>query len=107
MGTPSVTPEPQTIQLSGAGGIRNIGPHYELLSQALSAGADIALDIGDVEDADLTFIQLIIAARHSAQARGLSLTLSSPAPEPVLQTLERGGFIGPEPDDRRQFWLAQ
>jgi len=73
----------------------------------LSAGADVALDLGDIEDADLSFIQLIISAQRSAQAHGLSLTLSSPAPEPILQTLERGGFIGPAPDDRRNFWLAQ
>jgi hypothetical protein len=55
----------------------------------------------------LAFVQLILAARRSAEARGVSLTLSDPAPKPILQVLERGGFIGPAPDHRRQFWLAQ
>ncbi len=99
--------ELNSIRLSGAGGIRNIAHYHDLLREALSAGADLALDLGDMEEADLAFIQLIIAARRSAQASGLSLTLSHPAPDPILQTLERGGFIGPEPDDRRHFWLAQ
>jgi hypothetical protein len=78
-----------------------------VLSEALSAGTDVTLDLGDMEEADLAFIQLIIAAQRSAQVLGLSLTLSRPAPEPVMQTLERGGFIGAAPDDRRQFWLAE
>jgi len=100
-------PEPQSVRLSGAGNIRNISQYHDVLSEGLSAGTDMVLDLGDMEEADLAFIQLIVAARRSADARGLSLTLAHPAPEPILQTLERGGFIGPAPDDRRNFWLAQ
>jgi anti-anti-sigma regulatory factor len=99
--------EIRSVKLSGAVNIRNTVQHHEVLCGALSAGADISLDLGDVQDADLAFVQLIIAARRSAQDRGLTLTLSEPAPEPILQILERGGFIGPSPDDRRHFWLAQ
>jgi anti-anti-sigma regulatory factor len=97
----------QSARLSGAGTIKNVTQHRDVLCEALSAGVDVVLDLEDLEETDLAFIQLIISARRSAQARGLSLTLSGPAPAPVLQTLERGGFIGPAPDDRRHFWLAQ
>jgi anti-anti-sigma regulatory factor len=103
----SAMSEPQAVRLSGVASIRSIGQYHDDLCAMLSAGTDVVLDLGDIEDADLSFIQLIISAQRSAQARGLSLTLSSPAPEPILQTLERGGFIGPAPDDRRNFWLAQ
>ncbi len=99
--------ETRSVKLSGAASIRNTVQHHEVLSAALSAGVDVSLDLGDVQDADLAFVQLIIAARRSAKDRGLALTLSDPAPEPILQILERGGFIGPAPDDRRHFWLAQ
>jgi anti-anti-sigma regulatory factor len=102
-----MTPDTQTARLSGVGNIRNIIQYHDVLCEVLSAGADVVLDLEGLEEADLAFIQLIISARRSAQARGLSLTLSGSAPEPILQTLERGGFIGPAPDDRRQFWLAQ
>jgi anti-anti-sigma regulatory factor len=95
------------ITLSGAGSIRNTTQYHALLSEGLSTETDLALDLRGMEEVDLAFIQLIVAARRSAQARGLSLTLSHPAPDPILQTLERGGFIGPAPDDRRNFWLAQ
>lgn len=100
-------PKQYNITLSGAGSIRNTTQYHALLSEGLSAETDLALDLRGMEEADLAFIQLIVAARRSAQARGLSLTLSHPAPEPTLQTLERGGFIGAVPDDRRNFWLAQ
>jgi anti-anti-sigma regulatory factor len=99
--------EPQTVSLSGAASIRNIAQYHAVLSEGLNAGTGVVLDLGDMEEADLAFIQLVIAARRSAQARGLSLSLAGPAPETILQTLERGGFIGPAPDDRRHFWLAQ
>jgi hypothetical protein len=99
--------EVQSIQMSGVGGIRNIAKYHDVLRDAVSAGVDFALNLVDMEEVDLSFIQLIFAARRSAEARGLLITLSHPAPEPILKTLERGGFIGPAPDDRRQFWLAQ
>jgi len=102
-----MTPDTQITRLSGVGIIRNIIQYHDVLCEVLSAGADVVLDLEGLEEADLAFIQLIISARRSAQARGLSLTLSGSAPEPILQILERGGFIGPAPDDRRQFWLAQ
>jgi anti-anti-sigma regulatory factor len=97
----------QGIQWSGTASIRNVAKYHDDLRDALSVGADVALDLSHIDEVDLAFIQLIIAARRSAETRGLSLTLSSPAPEPMLQTLERGGFIGTAPDDRRHFWLAQ
>jgi len=99
--------EHQSIRLTGVGSIRNAAEYHNLICEALSAGENLALDIETMEEADLAFIQLIISARRSAEERGLSLSLTCPAPEAILQTLERGGFIGPAPDDRRQFWLAQ
>jgi len=74
--------------------------------QKIDDGKDLLLDLSAVEEADLTLIQLILSARRSAADRNLSLLLTESAPEPVLRMLERGGFIGPAPDTRRDFWLA-
>jgi ABC-type transporter Mla MlaB component len=99
--------EPQVLNLSGAMHLRAITDPHAALVQALGAGSDVILDLSEVEEADLTFIQLILSATRTASERGLSLTLSAPAPEPVMQLLERGGFVGAAPDPRRDFWLAQ
>ncbi len=97
----------QSISWDGVASIRNVTEYHEELCEALSAGIDVAISLAGMEEVDLAFIQLIISARRSAETRGFAFTLSGPAPEPILQVLERGGFIGPAPDDRRNFWLAQ
>jgi hypothetical protein len=97
----------QSIKWAGAANIRNIVKYHDELRDALTAGVDLSLDLGGMEEVDLAFIQLVLAARRSAEARGVAFALTDPAPEPILQVLERGGFIGPCPDDRRNFWLAQ
>jgi anti-anti-sigma regulatory factor len=99
--------EPQVLNFSGAMTLRAIADPHAALVQALTAGTDVTLDLSDVEEVDLSFIQLILSATRTAAERGLSVTLSAPAPEPVMQTLERGGFLGAAPDPRRDFWLAQ
>ena len=96
----------QLIQCVGPMHLRSIAEPHAALIQAFEAGEDLVLDLSGVEEADLTFVQLILAAQRSAGEQGLVLTLSAPAPEPVMQILERGGFISSAPDARRNFWLA-
>jgi hypothetical protein len=66
--------------------------------------ASIAIDCSAATEIDLTFIQLLIAARVSAGTVGRSLGLA-PCPDGVLlDTLTRGGFrIEPEPGG---FWFT-
>jgi len=87
--------------------LRSITDPHAALVQAFSAGSDVILDLSEVEEADLSFVQLIISAQRTAVEKGLSLTLSAPAPEPVMQILERGGFLVSAQDASRDFWLAQ
>ena len=86
--------------------VKSVAGVHATLVQALGASRDLCLDLSDVEEADVSLVQLILAARRSADKQHLSLSLASPAPEHVIRMLERGGFIGPMPDDRRDFWLA-
>jgi ABC-type transporter Mla MlaB component len=97
----------EALRLSGAMHLRTLADPYAALVQAFAAGTDLTLDLSEVEEADLTFVQLIVSAQRTAEAQGVNLALAAPAPEPILQVLERGGFIGPAPDARRDFWLAQ
>jgi anti-anti-sigma regulatory factor len=96
----------QSVDLSGVMTLRNIADAHAELLQAFAPGTDVVLDLSAVEEADLTFVQLILSAQQSAVAQQLGFTLSAPAPEPVMQVLVRGGFIDPESDARRDFWLA-
>jgi hypothetical protein len=80
----------------------------ESLSGATSTGlapTGFDIDCSAATEIDLTFIQLLIAARLSTGAAGRRLSLA-PGPNGVLlDTLTRGGFrLVPEPGGR--FWFA-
>jgi anti-anti-sigma regulatory factor len=67
--------------------------------------ANIAIDCSAAAEIDLTFIQLLIAARVSAHAAGRRLSLA-PCPVGVLlDTLTRGGFHVTDDDDGG-FWFT-
>ncbi len=79
-----------------------------LRNQCLAALADsgpIVIDIAELTDADLSFVQSIIALRIAAAAAGREVRLRSPAPAPVVALLDRAGFLAaPAPQDL-DFWF--
>jgi anti-anti-sigma regulatory factor len=76
---------------------------------ALENRPAIVIDCSAATEVDVSLVQLILAARASAQRAGRSVTLAKPAGGALLQTLERGGFLSAEHDDARDhhgFWLG-
>lgn len=71
------------------------------------AGAPGALtaDVADDAAVDLTFIQLVEAARRTAREAGLAFSLARPAAGQLREILERGGFLATQDDE--EFWLMQ
>jgi anti-anti-sigma regulatory factor len=78
--------------------------HGDLLA-ALKENSNVAIDISDVVESDLTFIQLIESARAYAASNDGELTLSAPVSASLRQILERGGFLDDAGSERTQFWL--
>jgi hypothetical protein len=95
------------VKLSGAIDISSIRGSFGKLKEAIGANQSLEIDIADVTDVDLTFIQLIESARLSAAQLGTDIRLSSPAQGLILETLKRGGFLGDPLDERSRFWTAQ
>lgn len=90
---------PSSIALKDASALR------AGLMQALDAEDTVELDLAAVQEADLSFLQLILALRISAAEAGKSLRLRSRAPAPVAALLERAGFLAaPSPQDL-DFWF--
>lgn len=87
----------ETVDLGGSRTIRNAEETRSLLLEALLAPSPIRLDCSSVEEADLSFVQLLLSARKSAQATGKIVALA-PAPSAAfLQAASRAGF-STEPD---------
>jgi hypothetical protein len=66
---------------------------------------NLELDISSLEDADVSFLQLVEAARKLAAAEGKQFRLTAPAAPPLVSLLERAGFLADANADARRFWL--
>jgi hypothetical protein len=97
--------EPATIEFVGELTIQSVGEARERLLSAFAETASVTADIQPDATVDLSFLQLIEAARRTARESGLAFGLGRPAEGQLLQALERGGFLAAA--EQREFWLMQ
>ena len=90
------------ISLSGTQTIREAEATAQILRDALSGEDGVPLDCEGIEEADLTFLQLVIAGRRSAAAQGRSWGLTATARGPLLAALDSAGI---RPDGEQAFWF--
>jgi len=86
-----MTPQ-QTLVLQGSHTVRHAAETYASFTAAMSAPGDILLDCAGVTEADISFIQIILAATRSAVAQGKQLRLTAPPEAALCSALERAGF---------------
>jgi hypothetical protein len=85
-------PSADTVDLDGSRTIRNAEDTRDLLMEALKRPSPIRLNCSAVDEADLSFLQLLLSARKSAEAAGKALTLSHSASASFLAAVSRAGF---------------
>ncbi|MGG7518273.1 STAS domain-containing protein [Allorhizobium undicola] len=93
------------LVLPGRLTIRNAHAVRDLLLEALNGSSSLCLDIPPYAEIDLSFLQIVEAARLTADRRGTTLCLSRPASSTLLAALERSGFLHPDDLQSCQFWL--
>jgi ABC-type transporter Mla MlaB component len=81
------------LALSGVLTVRRAEELLGLLRTAVAEHERLRVDCGAAEEVDLTFLQLLIAARTSARARGRQVTLSAPPAGALAEALGRAGFV--------------
>ena len=91
------------VQVAGAADIQTIAAIHERLREAVLSADETVIDIGALGEFDLTFIQVIEAARLKAARTGKTVRLQNPVGEALCDALERGGFLAGSAN--RQFWL--
>lgn len=74
-----------------------------LILQALEEHPILSLRLPQTTSADLSFVQLIEAARTHAARNGLGLSLADPAAGDLLELVEAAGLDS----EARKFWLCQ
>jgi ABC-type transporter Mla MlaB component len=97
------------VELSGPRTLRNTEQTHSLLAEALSQSSCISVDCSNIPEIDLSFVQLVLAARRAAAESGKSLTLAGPARGALFDALFRGGFLTRRdgPAGGQAFWLKQ
>lgn len=95
----------ESIPLPEVLSIRNASEVYTKIIDQFRDNNTITLSLPENAEADLSFLQLIEAARRQAKAAGKTFTLSSPASGSLLKVLERAGFTEAFDDEDKKFWL--
>ncbi|WP_165216324.1 STAS domain-containing protein [Affinirhizobium pseudoryzae] len=87
--------------------VRFAGPHQESLLGALVDHAHVEVSVSPDAVCDLSFLQLLEAARVYAGTAGRVVSLSRAAEGGLLDLLERSGFLSAMTPEDRRFWLHE
>jgi anti-anti-sigma regulatory factor len=83
----------QKIAFAGAQTISSIAEAHSRLCAMRDGQKSFQIDCSGVTEVDLSFVQLLLAARTSARNDGGRITLSQPASGALRDALLRGGFL--------------
>ena len=95
----------ESISLPEVLSIRTASEVYAKIIDQFRDSNNIILSLPENAEADLSFLQLVEAARRQAKATGKTFTLSAPASGSLLKVLERAGFAEAFDHEDTKFWL--
>lgn len=87
--------------------VRAILPVREDVLKFIDAHEAATIEFSDEVQVDISFIQMVEAARVYAGTAGKIIALAQPASGVLLETLRRSGFLEGMSDDDAKFWLHQ
>lgn len=91
--------------LTGSWTVNSISGQYDAFLEIYRNTQILRIDISGIEEFDLTFFQLIEAARICASQEGKRIELIAAANGEILENLQMGGFLS-DPN-ARAFWMAE
>lgn len=102
---------PVTVSFDGEQTIRTITEAAHRLRGALAQGGPVEVECSGIVEVDLSFVQLLLAARKTARRMGTSLTLTDPGQGALQACLRAGGLLhdhldGSGATDAR-FWMKK
>ena len=103
----STLPGDAPLTLPAALTIKTIVSVQELILDFLNNNPATVLDIDGAAQVDLSFVQLVTAARKQAEAKAGRVLLARPASGDLYDVLKRGGFLDEMTPDAAHFWLHQ
>jgi ABC-type transporter Mla MlaB component len=98
------------LVLEGELTIRTIEALQTTLRDLVAEHACATIDASGATQVDVSFVQLVLAARRSAAAAGKTIALAAPASGALRDALVRGGFVSPVAGQNRPsdaWWLTE
>lgn len=98
------------VTFAGALTVRHADHIHASFVEALRQHRHIVVDCSQAAQVDLSFVQLVLSARRSADAAGKRLSLAEPAAGDLLDVLRRAGLAaspGGPPLAGQEFWFEQ
>jgi anti-anti-sigma regulatory factor len=95
------------VALRGTFGLRDAPGLTEQLAQALSTQSKVVVDAVELEQADISLLQVLAAARNTAESTGRSLRLAAPRGGVLAQLVMRAGLAaadGAARTAKERFW---
>lgn len=97
-----------TVVFQGSMTIQEIDAARLKMVEAISCHSVIDVDCSGVAQADITFVQMLLAARLGTADLGKVIRLTAPAAGPLRETLERSGLLSAHGDTpSAQFWAGK
>ena len=97
--------QPTVVGIAGPADIRTIAECHGRLLEAMTGNKAVQVDLVQLTESDLTFVQLLESARRYAACAGITISLSAPAGTGLCEILRRGGFLSAA--ECRAFWLHE
>jgi anti-anti-sigma regulatory factor len=82
------------IRLDGTVDISCAAELKTQLAAALGAGGELRVNLEQVADVDVTWVQLVWAAQREELRAGIKFSFSGPVPEKIGAALQDAGFNG-------------
>jgi len=86
--------KPNKLTFSGDMTLLQAAQVRERLQQGLSAADTLEVAFSDVDNVDLSLIQILCAAHRSARKAGKSISLPGTLPDDLVRLIDDGGFHG-------------
>ena len=91
-------------------GLRHAPEICERLRRAIASDGPVEIDVGALTGLDVSFLQILVAVRKSAERRGRKLVLTGTLTQPCRDILVALGFLGPDARARtpaEAFWPTE
>jgi anti-anti-sigma factor len=99
-------PAPRIINLSGSLNIERASALKAEIAEALASGDSVILSLAQVQDLDLSCLQVIYAAKAQAKSDGKELHFLGAVPARIAERLSSCGFLRGQPDRAEDFESA-